>query len=56
MTRSNHARLLAVLLLAVALARRRTFWRIAGLVLLGLLAVAEWSFLLVLSRLPDQDA
>ena len=43
---------LAAALLVLALARGRTIWRIAGVGLLTLLAVGEWLFLLVFSRLP----
>src|SRR5205809_5453207 len=42
---------LAALLLVVALWRKRTAWRVAALVLVVLLAAAEWTFLLT-TRLP----
>jgi hypothetical protein len=41
-----------VALVLLALRRRRTVWRGAVLALCGLLAVAEWYFLLSLSKLP----
>ncbi len=41
-----------VALLLVALIRRPTIWRVAALVLFGLLAGGEWYFLLSLSKLP----
>src|SRR5207237_7786895 len=39
-------------LLLVAVAKRPTVWRIAGLVFGLLLAAGQWSFLLSLSKLP----
>jgi hypothetical protein len=41
-----------VVLVLLALLRRLTVWRVAGLVLCGLLAGAQWYFLLVLSKVP----
>jgi hypothetical protein len=42
---------LAVILLIVALSQKRTAWRFVALLVLGLLAAAEWAFLLAF-RLP----
>src|SRR5205807_2396371 len=42
---------LAVVLLVAALWRKRTVWRVVALVLVVLLAAAEWGFLLT-TRLP----
>lgn len=42
---------LGLILLVVALWKRRTVWRVLALILVGLLAGAEWTFLLA-TRLP----
>jgi hypothetical protein len=42
----------SVVLMGLSLVYARTFWRIAGLVLVGLLAAGEWYFLVWLSVLP----
>jgi hypothetical protein len=44
---------LGVVFLAVSLWKRRTVWRVLALLLVVLLAGAEWTFLLVLMRLPQ---
>lgn len=43
---------LGVAMVLFALARRWSWWRLLGLVFCGLLAGAEWYFLLSLSKLP----
>jgi len=42
-----------VALILLALLRKPTFWRIGAIALCGLLAGAEWYFLVSLSKLPD---
>jgi hypothetical protein len=39
-------------LIALSIVRRFTVWRIAALLLIGLVAVGEWWFLLAYSRVP----